>query len=138
MNLKPKPLLNCISVEYIVVEICFKCGKEDNRRALIEKHDIVLLRSIFLKNYMANLMSSSAKVMVFFDETWIYSKGNKIRSWQDDTIKSVRKPESYDGKRGNLIRNWYERGRNVMEMDIEPIIIANSKESSSSEEEMDD
>ncbi|GJQ84558.1 hypothetical protein Trydic_g20053 [Trypoxylus dichotomus] len=46
---------------------------------------------------MANLMSSSAKLVVFLDELWIYSKGNKIRYWQDDTIKSVRKPEGYDG-----------------------------------------
>ncbi|GJQ82401.1 hypothetical protein Trydic_g11817 [Trypoxylus dichotomus] len=80
------------SLSTLLKEIGFKYEKEGSRRALIEKHDIALLRSIFLKKYMANLMSSSAKLVVFLNETWIYSKSNKIRSWQDGTIKSVRKP----------------------------------------------
>ncbi|GJQ84944.1 hypothetical protein Trydic_g545 [Trypoxylus dichotomus] len=87
------------SLSTFLKEIGFKYRKEDNRPALIKEHDIALVQSTFLKKYMANLVSSSAELVVFLDETWIYFKGNKIKSWQDDTIKSVRKPEGYDGKR---------------------------------------
>ncbi|GJQ69903.1 hypothetical protein Trydic_g22445 [Trypoxylus dichotomus] len=59
---------------------------------------------------MGNLMSSSAELVVFLDETWIYSKDNKIRSWQDDTIKSARKPEGYDGKRFMVVHAGNEQG----------------------------
>ncbi|GJQ85710.1 hypothetical protein Trydic_g13400 [Trypoxylus dichotomus] len=48
--------------------------------------------------------------MVFLDGRWIYSKGNKIRSWQDDTIKGVRKPEGYDGKRFIIVHAGSEQG----------------------------
>ncbi|GJQ78902.1 hypothetical protein Trydic_g73 [Trypoxylus dichotomus] len=67
-----------------------------------------------------------------------YYEGNEIRPWQDDTIKSAHKPEDYDDKRGNLIRNWYERERKAMEKDFEPIIVANTNGSSCFEGKIDD
>ncbi|KAK9731460.1 hypothetical protein QE152_g13646 [Popillia japonica] len=54
------------------------------------------MRSVFLKKYMDNLASSTPRPVVFLDETGIYSKGNKGKSWQNDSVKSVRKIEGYD------------------------------------------
>ncbi|XP_074035567.1 uncharacterized protein [Leptinotarsa decemlineata] len=45
-----------------------------------------------------NRRSLKPREVVFLDETWIYSRGNK-KSWQDNNVKSVRKPEGYAGKR---------------------------------------
>ncbi|KAK9744531.1 hypothetical protein QE152_g7686 [Popillia japonica] len=84
------------SLATLLKDIGFKFRKEDNRRALVERHYVALMRSVFLKKYMDNLSSSTPRPVVFLDETWIYSKGNKGKSWQDDSVKSVRKPEGYD------------------------------------------
>ncbi|KAI4455461.1 madf domain transcription factor [Holotrichia oblita] len=40
--------------------------------------------------------SLNPKPVIFLDEIWIFSKRNVERSWQDDDIKSVRKPEGYE------------------------------------------
>lgn len=48
--------------------------------------------------YVNNLESNCPKLVVLLDEIWIYSKGNKGKSWQDDFVKSERKPKGYDGK----------------------------------------
>ncbi|GJQ87027.1 hypothetical protein Trydic_g12607 [Trypoxylus dichotomus] len=74
---------------------------------------------------MANLISSSAKLVVFLDETWIYSKGNKIRSWQDDTIKCVRKPKGCDGKHFMVVHVGSEQG---FINGASPIFTSNSKD----------
>ncbi|KAK9701761.1 Adipokinetic hormone [Popillia japonica] len=58
---------------------------------------------------MDNLASSTPRSVVFLDETWIYSKGNKGKSWQDNSGKSVRKPEGYDGRTA-LRRSSYSIG----------------------------
>ncbi|GJQ71838.1 hypothetical protein Trydic_g11517 [Trypoxylus dichotomus] len=69
------------SLASLFKDIGFKFRKEDNRRALIERYYVRLMEIVFL------------------NETWIYSNGSKGKSWQDDSVKSVRKPEDYDGKR---------------------------------------
>lgn len=77
----------------------FKFTKENNRRALMEKNDVAALRFSFLRKYQAILSCHLQRDIVFLDETWIFSKGSQTKSWQDDNIQSVRKPEGYDGKR---------------------------------------
>ncbi|XP_031348399.1 uncharacterized protein LOC116174599 [Photinus pyralis] len=57
------------------------------------------MRTKFLRQYMQEIRSSSRRPIAFMDETWIYSKGNPGKSWQDEDLKSVRKPAGYDGKR---------------------------------------
>lgn len=44
------------------------------------------------------------------DETWIFSKGNPGRSWQDQDVRSVRKPEGYDGKRFIIVHAGSKSG----------------------------
>ncbi|GJQ69422.1 hypothetical protein Trydic_g6537 [Trypoxylus dichotomus] len=76
-----------------------------------------IIVNIFMKDFdtlkawhVLHRDSVSSTSMVFLDETWIYSKGNKIRSWQDDTIESVHKPEGYDGKRFMVAYTRSEQG----------------------------
>lgn len=80
-------------------DLGFTFKKENNRRALLEKPYIAEMRLKFLKSYMENLNSPTPRQVVFLDETWIFSKGNPGKSWQDSDIRSVRKPEGYEGKR---------------------------------------
>lgn len=111
-ELKAKEFLDISksSLGILLKDIGFKYKKEDNRRALIEKHDIALSRSIFLRKYVENLTSDTPRPVIFLDETWIYSKGNKGKSWQDKSVKSVRKPEGFDGKRYIIVHAGSERG----------------------------
>lgn len=91
--------LSNTSLNRVLHHIGFKFKKEGNRRALMEKTHIADLRLQFLKGYIENLNSSCPRQVIFLDETWIFSKGSAGSSWQDDDIRSVRKPEGYDGKR---------------------------------------
>lgn len=78
----------------------FKYKKDCNRRALCEKTNVVALRVTFLQQYTNNLKSALPLPVVFLDETWIFAKGGNKRSWQDETPKSVKKPNSTsEGKR---------------------------------------
>ncbi|KAI4454381.1 hypothetical protein MML48_9g00004633 [Holotrichia oblita] len=109
-QLKTKEIVS-LSTKFLVTllkDIGFKFRKDDNRRALVERHYVALMRSVFLKKYVDNLVSSTPRPVVFLDETWIYSKGNK--SWQNDSVKSVRKPEGYDGKRFIILHAGTENG----------------------------
>ncbi|XP_031334045.1 uncharacterized protein LOC116164058 [Photinus pyralis] len=92
-------LLSDRSLNRAVHALGFKFKKDSNRRALIEKPNIAEMRTKFLRQYMQEIRSSSRRPIVFMDETWIYSKGNPGKSWQDEDLKSVRKPAGYDGKR---------------------------------------
>lgn len=68
------------------------------------------MRACFLRKYMDNMTSEYRRQVIFLDETWIYSKGNKTKSWQDESIKSVRKPEGYDGKRFIIVHAGSSNG----------------------------
>ncbi|KAB0796612.1 hypothetical protein PPYR_10673, partial [Photinus pyralis] len=92
-------LLSDRSLNRAVHALRFKFKKDSNRRALIEKPNIAEMRTKFLRQYMQEIRSSSRRPIAFMDETWIYSKGNPGKSWQDEDLKSVRKPAGYDGKR---------------------------------------
>lgn len=92
-------LLSNTSLNRVLHDIGFKFKKDDNRRALTEKENIAVMRLQFLKRFMENLNSPHPLQVVFMDETWIYSKGNPGKSWQDSNIRSVKKPEGYEGKR---------------------------------------
>ncbi|GJQ74728.1 hypothetical protein Trydic_g21579 [Trypoxylus dichotomus] len=48
-------------------------------RALVEKHCVAMMRSVFLKVYVDNFLSKSPRPVMFLDKTWICSKGNKGR-----------------------------------------------------------
>lgn len=68
----------------------------------MEKPDIAEKRRRFLSLYMENeQLGLEKKPYVFMDETWIFSNGSIRKSWQDDSIKSVKK-ETGEGYR--LIR----------------------------------
>lgn len=100
-ELQAKQILtvSCTTTRSRLSNISLKYRKDDNRRALLEKANTASMRSRFLRNYMENLSSKFSRQVVFTDETWIFSKGSKMHSWQDDSVKRVRKPEGFDGKR---------------------------------------
>lgn len=87
------------SLRSVLHNIGFKFKRDDNRRALMEKTTIAAQRATFLRKYQENLKLQFPRNVVFLDETWIFSKGTKMLSWQDGSSKSVRKPLGFDGKR---------------------------------------
>lgn len=99
-----------MSLSRLLHHIGFKYKKEDNRRALMERPNIALRRAEFLRKYKANQNSTVKRQVVFLDETWIFAKGNTKRSWQDESVKSVRKPEGYEGKRFIVLHAGHRGG----------------------------
>lgn len=102
-------LISNSSLNRTLHSIGFKFAKDGNRRALIEKTNIASMRLQFLRGYM-NHLNNPLRQVVFMDETWIYSKGNPGKSWQDKDVKSVRKPEGYDGKRFIIVHGGTKSG----------------------------
>ena len=76
----------------------------------MERTNISSLRACFLRKYMENRGITYPRQVIFLDETWIYAKGNKTLSWQDNSLKSVRKPEGYDGKRFIVVHAGSSKG----------------------------
>lgn len=102
-------LLSNSSLGKVLHDIGFKFKRESNRRALTEKTSIATTRLHFLRQYLTN-KECGLREVVFLDETWIYSKGSARKSWQDENVKSVRKPEGYDGKRFIVLHAGSRRG----------------------------
>lgn len=59
---------------------------------------------------MKNMESPHPREVIFVDETWIFSKGNPRKSWQDASIKSVKRPSGYEGKRFIVVHGGGEKG----------------------------
>lgn len=77
----------------------FNYIRDNNRRSLMEKPNIRILRFRFLQKYMENeAKGPNKKPYIFLDETWIFQNGTARRSWQDNNPKSVRKVTG-DGSR---------------------------------------
>ncbi|XP_050316224.1 uncharacterized protein LOC126750614 [Anthonomus grandis grandis] len=98
------------SLRTLLFNLGFKYLKDDNRRALMETTNISSMRAAFFRKYMENKNSPFARQLVFLDETWIFSKGSKMRSWQDNSVKSVRKPGGFDGKRFIVLHAGHSGG----------------------------
>lgn len=98
------------SLKTVLHDIGFKFKKDDNRRVLVERLHIASMRSLFLRKYINNMNCPLSRELVFIDETWIYAKGSQTRSWQDNSVKSVRKPEGYDGKRFIVLHAGSRKG----------------------------
>jgi len=112
LELKNKEVLSIgkSTLSILLKEIGFKYKKDDNRRALIERTNISSLRACFLRKYFENRNNIYKREVIFLDETWIYSKGAKMFSWQDDNVKSVRKPKGFDGKRFIVVHAGSSKG----------------------------
>ncbi|KAJ8983740.1 hypothetical protein NQ317_017843 [Molorchus minor] len=98
------------SLQRLLPEIGFKFKKDDTRRFLVETPSICMLRSTFLRKCKRNEESSNPLKVIFLDKTWIYSKGNPKKSWQDASTKSVKRPAGYDGKRFIVLHAGGEDG----------------------------
>lgn len=44
------------------------------------------------------------------DETWIFSRDSKIKSWQGSSVKSIQKPEGFVGKRFIILHAGLSKG----------------------------
>lgn len=73
----------------ILKKIGFKYSKDDPRRGLMELPNIAMKRIKFLKDYRKTKMEGTYQ-FVFLDETWIFKDGTIGRSWQDNSVKSVK------------------------------------------------
>jgi transposase len=100
-TLKKQQILNVgrTSVHKIIKECGFRYKKSDNRRALFEQNHIAAMRTTFLREYIKNQYSSDPLQVVFLDETWIFGKGNPNKSWQNESVLSVRNTNVGEGKR---------------------------------------
>lgn len=98
------------SLWYLLRNIGFKYAKDDNRRALCEKSHVVEMRTHFLRQYtkMSSALMQPGQ-FVFLDETWIFSRGGSKRSWQDNSVKSV-KNSGGEGKRYIVLHAGNEHG----------------------------
>lgn len=63
----------------LLPEIGFKYKKDDNRRALCEKMNVVEQRIRFLRKYKTNETKEKSNV-IFLDETWIFVWGSARKS----------------------------------------------------------
>lgn len=82
----------------ILKDIGFRWKNDDPRRGLMELQSVALRRVEFLQKYMKNVHSINPSQFVYLDETWIFENGSVGRSWQDSSVKSVKRIKS-DGKR---------------------------------------
>lgn len=110
-NLREKQLLEAStgSLSILLKEIGFKFKKSCNRRALCEMKDVRMKRVFFLRKFMNNKTSPNPKKCVFLDETWIFARGANKRTWQDDSVKSVKNTNS-EGKRFMILHAGNEDG----------------------------
>lgn len=87
------------SLGELIKKLGFRYKKDCNRRYLCELPRIASERVQFLRKYVENYESKFRKV-VFLDETWVFANGSGSKSWQDDSVKSVkRKKGCGSGKR---------------------------------------
>ncbi|XP_050306286.1 uncharacterized protein LOC126743300 [Anthonomus grandis grandis] len=90
MEVRKLYIVITLSEKHVTIQpLGFKYKKDDNRRALMETPNIASMRAAFFKKYMENKHLEFTRQLVFLDETWIFSKGNKMKSWQDENVKSV-------------------------------------------------
>lgn len=86
------------SLGKILKAIGFKWLKDNPRRGLMELQHIALARIDFLQTYMKNIKNNYFWQFVYLDETWIFQNGTVGRSWQDNSLQSVKRIKS-EGKR---------------------------------------
>ncbi|GLV40897.1 hypothetical protein CBL_08471 [Carabus blaptoides fortunei] len=88
----------------VLCDIGFKYRTDDNRRSLCEKNYIVEQRISFLRKYRMNKATDQLAV-IFLDETWIFGRGSQRRSWQDESVLSVKNKAGGAGKK---VHPWTE------------------------------
>lgn len=92
----------------ILHEMGFRFTKmEDNRKLLMEKHDVSLKRMEYLDKIRK--FRESGKNIVYMDESYIHTSHTKGKSWSDDKKKGVKKPIS-KGQRLIIVHAGNEKG----------------------------
>lgn len=87
------------SLSKLIRSLGFRYKRDCNRRYLCEQPQIISQRVQFLRRYTENYSATFRKV-IFLDETWIFSNGSGSKSWQDESVRSVkRKKGCGSGKR---------------------------------------
>ena len=74
----------------ILHSIGFRYSPTNVRKRLMELQHVVHARTKFLREYMHNQQNPNPLPCVYLDETWIFENGSVVRSWQDDSVKSIR------------------------------------------------
>ncbi|GLV38139.1 hypothetical protein CBL_10106 [Carabus blaptoides fortunei] len=85
----------------VLCDIGFKYRTDDNRRSLCEKNYIVEQRISFLRKYRMNKATDQLAV-IFLDETWIFGRGSQRRSWQDESVLSVKKQSRWSREKDEM------------------------------------
>lgn len=116
------------SLYHTIRELGFTYKKYDNRKVLIEKPTIALLRCQFLRK----VKNVDIEKVVFLDETWLNENIHNDKGWTDDSIKGTLKAPLGKGKRLIICHAGSQKGW------IEaPPLVFESKKTVDYHEEMD-
>lgn len=103
--------LSLSSLNKLLKSIGFKYKRINNRKILCEKDSVVKLRTAFLRKFIQIQKEATFNNFVYLDETWIFQRGNhNMKSWEDDSVKSIRDRGSSEGKRYIVIHAGTKNG----------------------------
>jgi transposase len=86
------------SLRTLLHSMGFSYKKDDPRRGLCEQGHVVRQRFDFLRKYKS-LVDENIYNFIFLDETWIFCKGGKKSSWQNESPLTCKKKQASEGKR---------------------------------------
>lgn len=96
------------TLRLILKEMGFRFLKTDNnRRLLMEKHDIRLKRIKYLRGIQQ--LRNSGRNIVFMDESYVHTSHIKGKIWQDSSKKGIKQPIS-KGERIIIVHAGNEKG----------------------------
>lgn len=96
------------SLRQVLKELKFKWRKsQDNRKVLIEKHEIREQRVRFIRNIKQ--YRREGRPIVYTDETYIHASHTKPHSWSDDSKSGLLKPIS-KGQYAIIVHAGNEKG----------------------------
>lgn len=88
----------------LLAELGLKYKKNDNRRALCERSNVVKKRIAFLRKYRDMKNNSN---FIYLDETWIFARGSQRKSWQGESTSSVKNKPAGEWK--HYIKCWWQQ-----------------------------
>lgn len=83
------------SLRKVIKSIGFVYKKLNNRKCLMEKPSVALLRCQFLRK----IHNVDMNKVIFLDETWLNANSTKDKGWTDDTVKGTLSKPLGKGKR---------------------------------------
>ncbi|RVE40784.1 hypothetical protein evm_014566, partial [Chilo suppressalis] len=135
------PVFKRTTLHKILHELGFDFNKQDSRKLLVEREDIVLWRRKYLRQIKE--YRNANKTIYYLDETWVNAGHVKTKVWLDTTIKNKRQafqdglstgPKAPTGKGKRLIILHIGSEKGFLE---DGLLVFESKSTKDYHEEMD-